>query len=377
MDIGPTQFDTASQAFIGNGADGLTIAALTVSNFGPTATDSTSPGLTFRVTNATDAQTTSPISTTIIQSNRFRIVADGCANQNIAPGSICDIQVVFEPTILGADVAVLGVSATVGGQPTINMSGTGVTGFFVGGTVSGHTGPVTIRNNGYDDVIVPANTGTFQFGDHTGSNYTVTIGAAPAGQNCVVSMGTGIVNNANVTNVVVTCMNGFTQFVGPTQNVAIASLTGWTQCFINQYDQFASIAAISAACPGAQLMLACRVTGSPTLQLLAHAPRADVLLGGGGVNATHASNGSEWYLNNAGSGQSWGFAGLGLPIFQNSADVNDSGLFGGSPLNLVTGATRLSWHTNGGDTVNQGWRCGNSTSLNNSAGFERLVFQAN
>jgi len=78
--------------------------------------------------------------------------------------------------------------------------------YSVGGTVSGLTGTVVLRDNGGDNLPVAAN-GSFAFATKltSGSAYSVTVLTQPSGQTCTVSGGTGTVGSANVTSVAVTC----------------------------------------------------------------------------------------------------------------------------------------------------------------------------
>ena len=78
--------------------------------------------------------------------------------------------------------------------------------FSVGGTISGLTGTVVLRNNGGDDLSRSAN-GVFTFVTElsNSASYAVTVFTQPSGQTCVVSNGSGTVSSANVTNVGVVC----------------------------------------------------------------------------------------------------------------------------------------------------------------------------
>jgi N-acetylneuraminic acid mutarotase len=82
--------------------------------------------------------------------------------------------------------------------------------YTVGGTLSGLGGglTVTLLNNGSNALIVNSN-GPFTFTTalKNGATYSVTVGTQPAGQTCTVANGTGTIAAANVTNVVVTCVN--------------------------------------------------------------------------------------------------------------------------------------------------------------------------
>lgn len=158
--------------------------------------------------------------------------------------------------------------------------------------------------------------------------------------------------------------------VGPQRDVPAANLVGWSECFSETYGADGTpLADVQAACTGSQLMLACRATGSATFQLLAHAPRADVLFVTSG-NTPHDANGSGWYFNDQ---SSWGFAPQGAAIALSSCDTVDSALTGGNTGG--TGADRLCWHLNPG-ALEGGWRCGTSEDLNSSTAFERVVLEA-
>lgn len=121
------------------------------------------------------------------------------------------------------------IDVTVSAQPagqtcTVTQGGTGLmpandltTGlvvtcasqsFSVGGNVSGLNGTVVLRNNSGNDLTRTQN-GAFTFGASQPFNtsYAVTVHTQPAGQNCVVTNGTGTIGAGNVTNVAVTCTN--------------------------------------------------------------------------------------------------------------------------------------------------------------------------
>jgi hypothetical protein len=97
----------------------------------------------------------------------------------------------------------------------------------IGGTVTGLASgnSITLRNNGGDDLVRSANGGfTFTADVASGQPYAVTIVASPAApisQTCTVTGGAGIVADADVINVQVTCTtNVFT--IGGT----VTGLTG-------------------------------------------------------------------------------------------------------------------------------------------------------
>ncbi len=76
----------------------------------------------------------------------------------------------------------------------------------IGGTVSGLTGTLVLRNNGSNDLAI-ASDGAFTFSTSlsTGVAYAVSIATQPANQICAVTNGTGTTGAANITNVTVTC----------------------------------------------------------------------------------------------------------------------------------------------------------------------------
>src|SRR6266705_3458160 len=103
------------------------------------------------------------------------------------------------------------VLAQPAGQTCTVVNGA-VNTFTVGGTISGLSGTVVLRNNGGNDLTVSAN-GSFTFSAPVaqGSPYAVTVLTQPVGQSCSVVNGSGTVAGANVTNVAVSCVtNTFT-----------------------------------------------------------------------------------------------------------------------------------------------------------------------
>jgi hypothetical protein len=185
-------------------------------------------------------------------------------------------------------------------------------------------------------------------------------------QNC------GMCNNVCGGNFV--CYNGTCQpplytFSGVQNNVPIANLFGWTQCYQDSYaNSFTSLSTIMAQCNKSKLLLGCRTTGSNTLIVAAQGPKADVTFDTGTGNVPHVANGVGWYYN---SGWSWGFAPAGSPINRNSCDIVDSQTYPGGGAS--DGALRICWHTGGGN-INSGWRCGKPDFL--SGTHERLIYHA-
>ena len=154
-----------------------------------------------------------------------------------------------------------------------------------------------------------------------------------------------------------------TSFVGVMQNVPQSSLNGWTECFSEGFGQRGTpISTVSTACNKAKLMVACRVTGSPTLKVAAYANKSDVLTDvGTGRTATHAANGVNWYYS---GDYSWGFAPGGESVSRNSCDTNNRG-----------SNDRICSHTSS-NNLQGGWRCGDATSLNSNNNYQRVFLTA-
>jgi 6-phosphogluconolactonase len=80
--------------------------------------------------------------------------------------------------------------------------------FTIGGSISGLTGSITLLNNSGNPLTLTSS-GSFTFSTpvNQGSSYAVTIGAQPSGQSCSISQATGANVQANITSVLVSCLN--------------------------------------------------------------------------------------------------------------------------------------------------------------------------
>lgn len=125
----------------------------------------------------------------------------------ISTGSSYAVTVKTQPSSPTQMCTVMSGSGAVG---TANVSNVSVvcstTAFKVGGTVTGLSGTVVLQNNAGDDLSV-TQSGAFSFSTlvAVGAGYAVTVKTHPAGQLCSVAMGTGMVSNAEITNVAVNC----------------------------------------------------------------------------------------------------------------------------------------------------------------------------
>lgn len=153
---------------------------------------------------------------------------------------------------------------------------------------------------------------------------------------------------------------------GPQNDVTLSQVSQWgfTVCSVvnNATNDVSSRpAAMLSGCTGDYLMMAMRLVGSATYDVLAAANYADVILEtGANNNVTHLANGAQWYFND---NFSWGFAGAGDLVSRTSADTA-----------ALAERDRLSWHTH--DFYSSGWRSGNNVGLNGDAGWEKVLLVA-
>jgi hypothetical protein len=109
---------------------------------------------------------------------------------------------------LMSSLAVAGLAGIVscgGGGYGGGSSGGGTTTYTVDGTLAGATGPVTLKLNGANDLIL-SSSGSFTStaGIAYLAPYAVTANSAK--QACSVGSGAGTMGLANISNVVVTCV---------------------------------------------------------------------------------------------------------------------------------------------------------------------------
>jgi sugar lactone lactonase YvrE len=124
----------------------------------------------------------------------------------VADGASYLVAVTASPA--GQACEVVNGSGTVAGFDVTNVGVTCRTLRLVGGTVGGLAGgAVTLRNSTTADEVTVSADGPFSFGVRVpdGRGYAVTVTSQPPGRSCLVAGGTGTVNGADVTSVVVTC----------------------------------------------------------------------------------------------------------------------------------------------------------------------------
>ena len=111
-------------------------------------------------------------------------------------------------------------SGVVGAGPVSNITVTcAQNSFTVGGSITGLTVAGLILASGTDTLHVLANAATFTLPSSfaNGAGYSVTLKTHPTAVNCVVTNGSGTVNNADVTNINIAC--------GPGTEVVLSSMS--------------------------------------------------------------------------------------------------------------------------------------------------------
>jgi trimeric autotransporter adhesin len=143
----------------------------------------------------------------------FAIAANGpfMFPASVPAGSQYNVTVATQPQNPDQTCAVSGGAGTASSNVTSVSVTCTTASFSIGGTISGITGAagiVLLQNNGADNLQLN-NDGAFTFATPvpSGSTFNVTIAAQPNDRTCSIQNGTGVVGNANVTNVAVNCVS--------------------------------------------------------------------------------------------------------------------------------------------------------------------------
>lgn len=125
-------------------------------------------------------------------------------------GTAYEISIRTQPA--GQQCTLTGGTGTIGTSDVVSAATIVCTNivptFTVGGSVTGLSGTLTLRN-GVSDTITLTGNGAFAFGTSLpqGAPYQVTIVSKPAAQQCTVSAGNGTVTTEDITTVAVSCVN--------------------------------------------------------------------------------------------------------------------------------------------------------------------------
>ena len=128
----------------------------------------------------------------------------------VASGAAFNVTILTQPSSPAQVCSVSGGTGTIGAANVSSITVNCATNtYVVGGTVSGLSGTVVLKDNGGDALTLTSN-GTFAFATPlaSGSAYAVTVATQPSApaQTGTVTAGTGSVVASNVTGVLVTCV---------------------------------------------------------------------------------------------------------------------------------------------------------------------------
>jgi hypothetical protein len=107
---------------------------------------------------------------------------------------------------------------------------------WIGGTVVGSTGALTLQNTTNGSTENVATAGNFSFATQLpqGANYAVIVATPPNGQSCTVANGSGTMGLANITNIAVNCttigltLGGVVSGLGVGKSLVLMGLAGVT-----------------------------------------------------------------------------------------------------------------------------------------------------
>ena len=135
----------------------------------------------------------------------FAANANAVVLPRVVPGSSYSVTVVAQPP--GLTCRVSNGTGVAGTNDIGNVNVACVPNYSLGGSITGLTVSGLVLTNGSDTVSPQANSTSFVFPTKVGNgfSYGVTIFAQPAGQNCTIQNGTGVMGSTDVTSVVVTC----------------------------------------------------------------------------------------------------------------------------------------------------------------------------
>ncbi len=147
---------------------------------------------------------------------------------SLATGNTYSASVGIQPS--GHICSIANSSGTISSSSITNINVTCVSGYTVGGSLSGlGTGTsVVVRMNSATKIINANGSFTFASLLASGSSYAVSIGVQPANQRCFVTNGTGTISGSNINNVSITCATTYT--VSGTAPAAGVSGLGTSKC---------------------------------------------------------------------------------------------------------------------------------------------------
>lgn len=157
--------------------------------------------------------------------------------------------------------------------------------------------------------------------------------------------------------------------VGPQTDVPVADVVGWEVCYMAPYSDLTPVNTLLSNCDGDHLMLACKQANANTYTVLAHAPRADVLMEQDEPYTAHVANGSGWYYDFVADPNDFG--GFGFAQAGDALETN--------PCDLAVDPNsdrRLCWHISA-SSMGAGFRCGETLWVFEGNEWQRVMLQRN
>ncbi|MGE0614822.1 MAG: pentapeptide repeat-containing protein [Bacteriovoracia bacterium] len=153
-----------------------------------------------------------------------------------------------------------------------------------------------------------------------------------------------------------------TDFMGVATNLPYKDIAGWSPCHRSSYDRISDLSSILKSCKATHVMMGCRKTGEPVLEVAAFGAYDRVFREIGREDGGTYENGVTFYF---GKNSSVGFARPG--VISRSAN--------GCDVENTSSAYRFCIRLQS-DQIVAGYRCGGAVALNNDK-YERVFFKAN
>jgi hypothetical protein len=305
------------------------------------------------------------------------VTADGSFTfgNNVKRGDAYSVSVRTQPA--GQTCSVANGSGTMD-APVTNVAETctSLPTFTIGGTVTGLSGTLVLRNNG--ELLAVAANGVFTFVNRapTGQTYSVTVDTQPANQTCTVANGAGTVGSANVTNIAVVCsvlysiggtvtgLNGTVVLRNGSETLSVSSNGAFT--FVNKASSGQSYSVTVATNPAGQVCTVANAAGTvgnanvtnitvtcATLYSIGGnvtGLNGTVVLRNGSETLAVSSNGTFTFVNKVPSGQTYSVSVATHPAGQTCGVTNGSGTVGNGDVTSVsvTCVTNTVFYTIGG-----------------------------
>src|SRR6266702_1834453 len=242
------------------------------------------------------------------------------------------VTVLAQPA--GQTCTVANGAGTLAGANITNVTVTcAVNTFTVGGTISGLSGTVVLRNNGGNDLTVSAN-GSFTFSAPVaqGSPYAVTVLTQPVGQSCSVVNGNGTVAfSTAIASGAAYSVTVLTQPTNPSQSCTVTNGSGTVGS--------ANVTNVAVSCVTNNFTIGGTVTG--------HNGTGFTLRLNGTTNLIVPAN-APFTFDAIADGSAYSVAVFVQPLNQTCTVANGSGTLAGANVTNIAVACTTDTHTIGG-----------------------------